>query len=113
MFQGEYTYETACCDLPAEFFLKRIYNTAMLYIKMMWSLRGTMWKPESHAACSLKAQGALLTLNDSGPRRVSKGLSTFEGESDAFDVFWFFISGSLGMLCCHCLLFTYVSKAKF
>lgn len=46
-----------------------------------------MWKPESHAACSLKAQGALLTLNDSGPRRVSKGLSTFEGESDAFDVF--------------------------
>lgn len=95
MFQEDYTYKIAFCDLPTNFFLKHIYNTEMLYIKMIWSEGDTMWKPEFHVAYSVKAQSAFLTLNDSGPPRVSKGLSTFEKESDAFDVFWFFISGSL------------------
>lgn len=65
---------------------------------MIWSARDTIWKPEFHVAYSLKAQSASSLLMILIPPRVSKKLSTFEEDSDAFDVFWFFISGSLGIL---------------
>lgn len=89
-------------------FLKHIYiayNIGTLYIKMIWSERDVMWKSEFLDAWLLKVKCFSVNEVQATPR-VSNGLSSFEEASDASDVFWFFISGLLGILQWYQFLFT-------
>lgn len=70
-----------------------------MHAKIIWSERDITWKAQSHDALPLQAQSAFLNVSEvQATSSVSNKLSTFEEAPDTSDIFWFFISGPLGIL---------------